>query len=122
MSCVRQLVEGVDDKKQILNYSNARNESIYHYLRTMEVCQCFKKELGVSFNAKTWSMKDVDGITPFMKAMAAPGTHLKMEFMEWILAECCKNDEERLKLIYQCDKLASVSPRHSGSIHPKSTA
>ena len=99
---VKQLLENCDNIKTMLKYKNAVEETIHHYLITQEMCEYFKT-MKVTFNFKSWSIKDVNGVTPFMKALQGTGDRSKIEFIEWIFANCCKNTDEKLKLIYQYD-------------------
>ena len=63
----------------------------------------FHKHYKLSFSVKTWGQKDVDGKTPFRYAIESAGTRSVVKFIEWILEKHCKNNDERLKLIYQYD-------------------
>merc|ERR1712223_1562716 len=102
MPMVKMLVECFDNIKPILKYKNSIKESIFHYLITKEVCVYFKAKK-TPFNVKSWNMPDVNGVTPFMKALQVSGDRSKIKFIEWIFANCCKNSDEKLKLIYQYD-------------------
>ena len=102
MPLVRELVGSLHDVEAVLQYENSADESLYHYMITQEVCEYFK-EMKVTFNFKSWSQRDVDGITPFMKALQVSGDHSRIAFIDWIFANCCKNTDEKLKLIYQYD-------------------
>ena len=103
MPLVRELVESLDDIEALLQYENAAEESIYHYLITKEVCEYFQSMKVLTFNVKSWSIKDVNGRTPFMKALQVSGDRSKIAFIDWIFTNCCKNTEEKLKLVYQYD-------------------
>ena len=63
----------------------------------------FHTHYKLPFSVKTWGQKDVDGKTPFRYAIESAGTRSVVKFMEWILEKHCKNNDERLKLIYQYD-------------------
>ena len=118
LSVLKLLMKGCRDFKQLLDlftYSNAVNESIYHYMLTKEVCLYFQEVLGVNFNMKAWGTQDSDGVTPLMRAMKLYERDHSMisnddnmrtndkavEFLEWIFNDCCINDAQRLWLIYR---------------------
>ena len=91
LTVLKLLMTGCRDIKQVLelfHYSNALRESIYHYMLDMKVCLYFQQDLGVKFSMETWGKKDVDGITPLMRAMAVyERDHLMM----------LKDEEEKQK-------------------------
>merc|ERR1719242_331782 len=82
MPMVKLLVESCDNIKTVLKYKNSINESIYHYLITKEICEYFKG-MKVPFNVKSWSIKDVNGVTPFMKALQVSGGRSVVKFIKW---------------------------------------
>ena len=116
MPMVKLLVESCDSIKALLNYNNSRMESIYHYLLTQEVCEYFKsmKAMKLEFNVESWSIRDIDGITPFMKALRVSGERSKIECIKWIFKNCCKTSKEKLKLIYQYDNDDVLALEYAG--------
>ena len=148
LSILKLLMKGCRDFKQLMNlfhYSNALNESIYHYSLTKEVCIYFEEELGVEFSIKMWGMQDSDGVTPLMRAMTlhendqydtkenmtqiqsgmAGRTTINdirtndkaVDFLGWVLTKCCINDEQRLWLIYRtANNGESVLDKTSGAV------
>ena len=113
MPMVKLLVESCDKFKAVLKYKNSKMESIYHYLITQDLCEYFKS-MKVTFNVESWSITDVNGVTPFMKALQVSGDRSKIEFVKWIFANCCNNTEEKLSLIYQYDNTGRMAFQYAG--------
>ena len=72
LTVLKFLIEKLPFKQllELLTYSNAMDETIYHYVLTKELCEYFEDDLGVNFSMKMWGMQDSDGVTPLMRAMA----------------------------------------------------
>ena len=118
MPLVKEFVESLDDIEVLLQYENSIQESIYHYLITKEVCEYFKSLNVLTFNEESWNQKDINGVTPFMKALRVSGDRSRIALIDWIFANCCKNTEEKLKLIYQCDNDGDLALQYAdGTVH-----
>eukprot|EP01084_Bolivina_argentea_P073201 132838_1 len=103
MSCLKALLDHISDIKPFINYTNNKNETIYHYLLTKEICDFFKTKFKLSFGFKQFNKKNINNKTPFMLAISKGSYKKDLEFQEWILNDCCKNNDEKIKLIYEYD-------------------
>eukprot|EP01083_Nonionella_stella_P113469 334535_1 len=108
VECLKALLSSISSKagvESIMNYTNSKNESIYHYVNSLEICECIKAwNTEAVFGFNEFHAVDGDGATAFLKILkhdSAP--HCRNTLIEWILNTQCQSDEERAQLILTCD-------------------
>eukprot|EP01083_Nonionella_stella_P309184 1093942_1 len=108
VECLKALLSSISSKvgvESIMNYTNSKNESIYHYVNSLEICECIKAwNTDAVFGFNEFHAVDGDGATAFLKILkhdSAP--HCRNTLIEWILNTQCQSDEERAQLILTCD-------------------
>eukprot|EP01083_Nonionella_stella_P113467 334525_1 len=108
MGCLKALLSSISSEESIasiMQCTNQKKENIYHYITSVEICECIKSwNAEAVFGFKEFDTADEDGATAFMKILKHESTaHCRNTLIEWILNTQCQSDEERAQLILSCD-------------------
>eukprot|EP01084_Bolivina_argentea_P184884 318861_1 len=103
--CLHELLSNYDKQKAnklIMKYTNNEKQNIYHFVKTIQQCEYLRTHYNISFGFEAFNNSDQDGNTAFMKIVS--NKECKIQFIEWILNNECKNNEEKLQLIHNYNK------------------